>query len=50
MTSIPRTGRTTDDILAELEQRKAKDTRWREGRVFSLVYHVPGSAGRRTRS
>lgn len=45
MTSIPRTGRTTDDILAELEQRKAKDTRWREGRVFSLVYHVPGSAG-----
>ncbi len=45
MTSIPRTGRTSDDILAELEQRKAKDTRWREGRVFSLVYHVPGSAG-----
>ncbi len=45
MTSIPRTGRTADDILGELEQRKANDTRWREGRVFSLVYHVPGAAG-----
>ncbi|CAN5922096.1 aspartate aminotransferase family protein [soil metagenome] len=45
MTSIPRTGRTADDILGELEQRKTKDTKWREGRVFSLVYHVPGTAG-----
>jgi glutamate/tyrosine decarboxylase-like PLP-dependent enzyme len=45
MSSIPRIGRTADDILAELEQRKAKDTKWREGRVFSLVYHVPGAAG-----
>ena len=45
MTSIPRTGRSADDILAELEQRKTGDTKWREGRVFSLVYHVPGSAG-----
>ena len=45
MSSIPRTGRSADDILAELEQRKTKDTKWREGRVFSLVYHVPGAAG-----
>lgn len=45
MSSIPRIGRSTDDILTELEQRKATDTKWREGRVFSLVYHVPGSAG-----
>ncbi len=45
MTRIPRTGRSADDILGELEQRKAADARWREGRVFSLVYHVPGTAG-----
>lgn len=45
MTSIPRTGRPAADLLAELEQRKAGDTRWRDGRVFSLVYHVPGTAG-----
>ncbi len=45
MSTIPRIGRSADDILADLEQRKAKDTKWREGRVFSLVYHVPGPAG-----
>lgn len=45
MSTIPRTGRPAEDILAELEQRKAADTKWREGRVFSLVYHVPGTAG-----
>jgi len=45
MTKIPKQGRAAADILAELEQRKAGDTKWREGRVFSLVYHVPGSAG-----
>jgi glutamate/tyrosine decarboxylase-like PLP-dependent enzyme len=45
MSSIPRTGRTADDILAELDRRRAKDTKWREGKVFSLVYKVPGSAG-----
>jgi len=41
MTTIPREGRAAADILAELEARKARDTKWREGRVFSLVYHVP---------
>ncbi len=45
MTSIPRTGRTAEDLLGELERRRAKDTKWREGKVFSLVYKVPGSAG-----
>lgn len=45
MTTIPKQGRAAADILAELEQRKAGDTKWREGRVFSLVYHVPGTAG-----
>lgn len=38
--SIPKTGRRPDDILAELEQKKAGDTKWREGKVFSLVYHA----------
>jgi sphinganine-1-phosphate aldolase len=41
MTTIPKQGRAAADILEELEARKAKDTKWREGRVFSLVYHVP---------
>jgi glutamate/tyrosine decarboxylase-like PLP-dependent enzyme len=41
MSSIPKQGRAPADLLAELEQRKAGDTKWREGRVFSLVYHVP---------
>ncbi len=45
MTTIPKQGRAAADILVELEQRKAGDTKWREGRVFSLVYHVPGTAG-----
>lgn len=45
MTSIPKHGRSSEELLVELEQRKAGDTRWREGRVFSLVYHVPGAAG-----
>ena len=37
---IPTKGRSADDILAELERRKASDTKWREGKVFSLVYHA----------
>jgi glutamate/tyrosine decarboxylase-like PLP-dependent enzyme len=37
---IPDRGRTADDILAELRERSANDTKWREGRVFSLVYHA----------
>lgn len=45
MTSIPKQGRAADDILAELASRQASDTKWREGRVFSLVYKAPGSSG-----
>ena len=41
MSTIPKQGRSADDILPDLEERKARDTKWREGRVFSLVYHVP---------
>lgn len=45
MTSIPKHGRAADEILRELADRQASDTKWREGRVFSLVYKAPGSAG-----
>jgi sphinganine-1-phosphate aldolase len=39
-TTIPERGRAADTLLAELSARKAKDTDWRRGRVFSLVYHA----------
>ena len=39
-TRIPEHGRGTDELLAELAARKAKDTDWKRGRVFSLVYHA----------
>ena len=45
MTAIPKVGRTTDDVLAHLEGCKHGDTKWRTGRVFSLVYCIPGHAG-----
>jgi sphinganine-1-phosphate aldolase len=38
--SIPTHGRKLDDILADLRAKSASDTKWREGRVFSLVYHA----------
>jgi glutamate/tyrosine decarboxylase-like PLP-dependent enzyme len=38
--TIPAKGRKLDDILGELRERSAGDTKWREGRVFSLVYHA----------
>ena len=38
--SIPEHGRKAEDILAEMRGKNAADTKWREGRVFSLVYHA----------
>lgn len=38
--NIPTQGRKPDDILADLRGKSAADTKWREGRVFSLVYHA----------
>ena len=38
--NIPAQGRKADDILAELEAKSANDTKWKDGRVFSLVYHA----------
>jgi sphinganine-1-phosphate aldolase len=40
MSAIPKVGRTADDVLTELSSRNEYDTKWREGRVFSLVYHA----------
>ncbi|HEY0989512.1 MAG TPA: aminotransferase class V-fold PLP-dependent enzyme, partial [Kofleriaceae bacterium] len=37
--------RSAEDVLAALEAMRAGDTDWRGGRVFSLVYKVPGAAG-----
>jgi sphinganine-1-phosphate aldolase len=38
--NIPVQGRARDEILADLRGKSAGDTKWREGRVFSLVYHA----------
>ncbi|MEI2747924.1 MAG: hypothetical protein V9E88_04100 [Ferruginibacter sp.] len=38
--TVPAHGRGADALLADLEARKAKDTDWKRGRVFSLVYHA----------
>jgi len=45
MIKIPERGRTPHDILDELANRGHADTDWRDGRVFSLVYKVPGAVG-----
>ncbi|MDQ3295516.1 MAG: aspartate aminotransferase family protein [Myxococcota bacterium] len=45
MTQIPKQGRTADAVLSDLATRAERDANWRGGRVFSLVYHVPGHAG-----
>jgi glutamate/tyrosine decarboxylase-like PLP-dependent enzyme len=34
--------RSADAVIAALEAMRAEDTDWRGGRVFSLVYKVPG--------
>jgi len=43
--NIPAQGRKADDILAELRDKAQGDTKWKQGRVFSLVYKVPGATG-----
>jgi sphinganine-1-phosphate aldolase len=43
--AIPHKGRKPDDILEDLRSRSKGDADWRKGRVFSLVYKVPGPAG-----
>src|SRR5438552_11673127 len=36
--TLPSHSRPTDEVLAELRQRKEGDARWRDGRTFGLVY------------
>jgi glutamate/tyrosine decarboxylase-like PLP-dependent enzyme len=43
--NIPAQGRKADEILADLKAKSANDTKWKDGRVFSLVYKVPGTRG-----
>ena len=38
--AIPDQGEPAGDVLAALAAGKADDTAWRQGRVFSLVYHA----------
>jgi glutamate/tyrosine decarboxylase-like PLP-dependent enzyme len=45
MIQIPKQGRAATDVLEELANRGHADTDWRDGRVFSLVYKVPGALG-----
>jgi len=37
---FPAAGRTTDDLLGELDGLTAADADWRRGRAFSLVYNA----------
>jgi len=37
---LPESGRSPDEVLAEMERMAKDDPRWREGRTFSLVYHA----------
>ncbi|HOL20895.1 MAG TPA: aspartate aminotransferase family protein [Candidatus Hydrogenedens sp.] len=36
---IPEKGKTSDEVLKELESARQNDARWEEGRIFSLVFH-----------
>lgn len=36
--AFPQHGRAPQELLAELEARKADDVRWRDGRVFAYIY------------
>lgn len=37
---LPKNRRSKEEVLAELRTLRADDARWKEGRTFSLVYHV----------
>lgn len=37
---FPKTGMKQEEIFNLMDEYKAEDSRWAEGRVFSLVYHV----------
>ena len=33
-------GRAADEVLADMEQMRSRDVRWRDGRAFSLAYNA----------
>ncbi|NDF14840.1 aspartate aminotransferase family protein [bacterium] len=37
--TLPKKGTDREQVLKQLNEARAKDTRWQEGRLFSLVYH-----------
>lgn len=37
---LPEHGVSREEVLARLRELKERDAKWRDGRVFSLVYHV----------
>ena len=38
--SLPKSGTNRNDVFKRLEETHAGDTKWHDGRVFSLVYHA----------
>jgi glutamate/tyrosine decarboxylase-like PLP-dependent enzyme len=36
--TMPEKGRPIDDVIAELEAKRAHDVRWQDGRTFGMVY------------
>lgn len=36
---LPRTGRPVDEVIADLDELRQDDVRWRDGRSFGMVYH-----------
>ena len=35
---FPAAGRPVDDVIAELGEKRANDVRWKDGRVFGMIY------------
>lgn len=38
MAELNQTGRTPDDVIAELERKRVDDVKWEDGRAFGMVY------------
>ncbi len=38
MASLPRFGRTVDEVIADLVDKRRNDVRWEDGRTFGMVY------------
>jgi glutamate/tyrosine decarboxylase-like PLP-dependent enzyme len=37
--SLPQTGRSTADVMADLAAKRNGDVRWADGRAFGMIYH-----------